>query len=149
MSKLTPEEFREYLKTVRALAEGPFEEMQKEARGHQRVPQNSTTSPSRQLYRYACPKSTADGACPRRRSCRCRRSSPRGPGGMRMHLHYAADLNWRILDDYGKPGAQGRVHGQVPGQDHLHELRADRADRRHRCPTCTPPPSRTRTATTC
>ena len=25
----------------------------------------------------------------------------RGPGGMRMHLHYAADLNWRILDDYG------------------------------------------------
>ena len=24
-----------------------------------------------------------------------------GPGGMRMHLHYAADLNWRILDDYG------------------------------------------------
>ena len=29
-------------------------------------------------------------------------------------------------------GAQGRVHGQVPGQDHLHELRADRADGRHR-----------------
>ena len=25
----------------------------------------------------------------------------RGPGGMRMHLHYAMDLNWRILDDYG------------------------------------------------
>ena len=27
----------------------------------------------------------------------------RGPGGMRMHLHYAMDLNWRILDDYGSP----------------------------------------------
>ena len=25
----------------------------------------------------------------------------RWPGRMRMHLHYAADLNWRILDDYG------------------------------------------------
>ncbi len=25
----------------------------------------------------------------------------RGPGGMRMHMHYASDLNWRILDDYG------------------------------------------------
>ena len=25
----------------------------------------------------------------------------RGPGGMRMHLHYAADMNWRILDDFG------------------------------------------------
>ena len=25
----------------------------------------------------------------------------RGPGGMRMHLHYAADMNWRILNDYG------------------------------------------------
>ena len=22
---------------------------------------------------------------------------------MRMHLHHAADMNWRILDDYGKP----------------------------------------------
>ena len=26
----------------------------------------------------------------------------RGPGGMRMHLHHAADMNWRILEDYGK-----------------------------------------------
>ena len=30
MSKLTPEQFEAYLKKIRALAEGPFEEMQKE-----------------------------------------------------------------------------------------------------------------------
>ena len=39
MSKLTPEEFREYLKTVRALAEGPFEEMQKEVEVTNKFPQ--------------------------------------------------------------------------------------------------------------
>ncbi len=27
----------------------------------------------------------------------------RGPGGMRMHLHHAAGLNWRIMDDFAQP----------------------------------------------
>ena len=74
MSKLTPEEFREYLKTVRALAEGPFEEMQKEVEVTNKFPQEFyDLAIENNLYRYALP---VDGACPRRRSCRCRRSSP-------------------------------------------------------------------------
>ena len=33
----------------------------------------------------------------------------RGPGGMRMHLHHAADMNWRILEDYGTPEIKGQL----------------------------------------
>ena len=74
MSKLTPEEFREYLKTVRALAEGPFEEMQKEVEVTNKFPQEFIDlAIENNLYRL---RSTADGASPRRRSCRSRRSSP-------------------------------------------------------------------------
>ena len=77
MSKLTPEEFREYLKTVRALAEGPFEEMQKEVEVTNKFPQEFIDlAIENNLYRYALPEEYGGGASPRRRSCRSRRSSP-------------------------------------------------------------------------
>ena len=60
MSKLTPEEFREYLKTVRALAEGPFEEMQKEVEVTNKFPQEFyDLAIENNLYRYALPEEIA------------------------------------------------------------------------------------------
>ena len=75
MGKLTDEEFRDFLKTCRELAEGPFEEMQREVEVTNKFPQEFIDL-ARENNLYRCPRSTADGASPRRRSCRCRRSSP-------------------------------------------------------------------------
>ena len=77
MGKLTDEEFRDFLKTCRELAEGPFEEMQREVEVTNKFPQEFIDlARENNLYRYALPEEYGDGACPRRRSCRCRRSSP-------------------------------------------------------------------------
>ncbi|MCB7037787.1 acyl-CoA dehydrogenase family protein [Eggerthella sinensis] len=104
MSKLTPEEFREYLKTVRALAEGPFEEMQKEVEVTNAFPQEFyDLAIENNLYRYALPEEYGGWGLSEKEILQVQEEFSRGPGGMRMHLHYAADLNWRILDDYGKP----------------------------------------------
>ena len=104
MSKLTPEEFREYLKTVRALAEGPFEEMQKEVEVTNKFPQEFyDLAIENNLYRYALPEEYGGWGLSEKEILQVQEEFSRGPGGMRMHLHYAADLNWRILDDYGKP----------------------------------------------
>lgn len=104
MSKLTPEEFREYLKMVRALAEGPFEEMQKEVEVTNKFPQEFyDLAIENNLYRYALPEEYGGWGLSEKEILQVQEEFSRGPGGMRMHLHYAADLNWRILDDYGKP----------------------------------------------
>ena len=104
MSKLTPEEFRAYLKTVRELAEGPFEEMQKEVEVTNKFPQEFIDlAIENNLYRYALPEEYGGWGLSEKEILQVQEEFSRGPGGMRMHLHYAADLNWRILDDYGKP----------------------------------------------
>ena len=104
MSKLSKEEFRDYLKTVRALAEGPFEEMQKEVEVTNKFPQEFIDlCIENNLYRYALPEEYGGWGLSEREILQVQEEFSRGPGGMRMHLHYAADLNWRILDDYGCP----------------------------------------------
>lgn len=76
MGKLTDEEFRDFLKTCRELAEGPFEEMQREVEVTNKFPQEFIDlARENNLYRYALPEQYGGGASPRRRSCRCRRSS--------------------------------------------------------------------------
>ncbi len=102
MGKLTKEEFREYLKTVRALAEGPFEEMQKEVEVTNKFPEEFfDLARKNNLYRYALPEEYGGWGFSEKEILQVQEEFSRGPGGMRMHLHYAADLNWRILDDYG------------------------------------------------
>ncbi len=104
MGKLTKEEFRDYLKTVRELAEGPFEEMQKEVEVTNKFPQEFIDlCIENNLYRYALPEEYGGWGLSEREILQVQEEFSRGPGGMRMHLHYAADLNWRILDDYGCP----------------------------------------------
>lgn len=104
MSKLTKEEFKHYLKTVRELAEGPFEEMQKEVEVTNAFPQEFfDLARENNLYRYALPEEYGGWGFTEKEILQVQEEFSRGPGGMRMHLHYAADLNWRIIEDYGKP----------------------------------------------
>ena len=57
MGKLTDEEFRDFLKTCRELAEGPFEEMQREVEVTNKFPQEFIDlARENNLYRYALPE---------------------------------------------------------------------------------------------
>lgn len=102
MGKLTKEEFRNYLVRVRALAEGPFEDLQKEVEVTNKFPDEFfKLARENDLYRYALPEEYGGWGLSEREILQVQEEFSRGPGGMRMHLHYAADLNWRILHDYG------------------------------------------------
>ena len=77
MGKLTDEEFRDFLKTCRELAEGPFEEMQREVEVTNKFPQEFIDlARENNLYRYALPEQYGGWGFTENSSCRCRRSSP-------------------------------------------------------------------------
>ncbi len=102
MSTLTPQEFDAYLKKIRALAEGPFEEMQKEVEVTNHFPDEFyRLAQEHDLYRCALPEEYGGFGLSELQILQVQEEFSRGPGGMRMHLHYAMDLNWRILDQFG------------------------------------------------
>ena len=104
MSKLSKEQFDAYLQQIRELAEGPFEEMQPEIEVTNVFPEEFyELAKKNDLYRFALPAQYGGWDLSELEILRVQEEFSRGPGGMRMHLHYAADLNWRILDDYGCP----------------------------------------------
>ena len=53
------------------------------------------------LYRCALPEEYGGFGLSELEILRVQEEFSRGPGGMRMHLHYAMDLNWRILYEFG------------------------------------------------
>ena len=102
MSKLTKEQFQAYLKQIRELAEGPLEEIQKEVEVTNKFPQEFyDLAIANDLYRCSLPEEYGGWGLSELEILQVQEEFSRGPGGMRMHLHYAMDLNWRILDDYG------------------------------------------------
>ena len=102
MSTLSTEQFDAYLKQIRELAEGPLEEMQPEIEVTNTFPEKFyEIAKENDLYRFALPAEYGGWDLSELDILRVQEEFSRGPGGMRMHLHYAADLNWRILDDYG------------------------------------------------
>jgi len=102
MAKLNEQEFQAYLKQIRALAEGPFEEIQKEVEVTNKFPQKFfDLSIANDLYRFSLPEEYGGWGMDELQILKVQEEFSRGPGGMRMHLHYAADMNWRILDDFG------------------------------------------------
>lgn len=102
MSTLNEKEFKAYLKQIRELAEGPLEEIQKEVEVTNKFPQEFfDLAIENDLYRYALPTKYGGFGFSEYEILQVQEEFSRGPGGMRMHLHYAADLNWRILDDFG------------------------------------------------
>lgn len=99
---ITNEQFEAYLLEVRDLAEGPFEELQKEVELTNKFPEEFfRIARDNDLYRFALPGRYGGWNLDELEILRVQEEFSRGPGGMRMHLHYAADLNWRILDSYG------------------------------------------------
>ncbi|MCM8710936.1 acyl-CoA/acyl-ACP dehydrogenase [Clostridium sp. SYSU_GA19001] len=102
MAKLNDKEFQAYLKQIRALAEGPFEEIQKEVEVTNKFPQKFfDLAIENNLYRCSLPEKYGGWGLSPLQILQVQEEFSRGPGGMRMHLHYAMDLNWRILDDFG------------------------------------------------
>jgi alkylation response protein AidB-like acyl-CoA dehydrogenase len=109
MSKLTKEEFKAYLKQIRALAEGPLEEIQKEVEKTNKFPQEFyDLARDNDLYRCALPVEYGGYGLNELEILQVQEEFSRGPGGMRMHLHYAMDLNWRILDEFGSKELKDR-----------------------------------------
>ena len=101
-AKITDEQFEAYLKQIRELVEGPFEEIQKEVEVTNTFPEEFyELAKKNDLYRFYLPSEYGGWDLDELEILRVQEEFSRGPGGMRMHLHYAADLNWRILDDYG------------------------------------------------
>ena len=102
MSKLSPQQFKDYLMQIRRLAEGPLEEIQKEVEVTNKFPQEFyDLAIENDLDRCALPEEYGGYGLSELEILQVQEEFSRGPGGMRMHLHYAMDLNWRILDDYG------------------------------------------------
>lgn len=102
MARITEEQFQQYLLQIRALAEGPFEEMQPEIEvTNVFPPEFYELAKENDLYRFALPEEYGGWGLNEQQILQVQEEFSRGPGGIRMHLHYAADLNWRILDDYG------------------------------------------------
>ena len=101
-AKITDEQFEAYLKQIRDLAQGPFEEMQKDIEVTNVFPEEFyELSKANDLYRFYLPSQYGGWDLNELEILRVQEEFSRGPGGMRMHLHHAADMNWRILDDYG------------------------------------------------
>ncbi|PKM73516.1 MAG: acyl-CoA dehydrogenase [Firmicutes bacterium HGW-Firmicutes-16] len=100
--KMTKQEFNNYLLKIRALAEGPFDEMQKEIEVTNTFPAEFyKLAIENDLYRFALPEKYGGFGLSEKQILMVQEEFSRGPGGMRMHLHHAADLDWRILDDFG------------------------------------------------
>ena len=101
--KFTEKQFQDYLKQIRALAEGPFEEIQKEVEVTNKFPKEFfDLAIKNDLYRFYLPEEFGGFGFNELQILMVQEEFSRGPGGMRMHLHHAADMNWRILYDFGK-----------------------------------------------
>ena len=107
---ITDEMFEAYLKQIRELVEGPFEEMQKEIEVTNKFPDEFyELAKENDLYRFYLPVEYGGWNLDELEILRVQEEFSRGPGGMRMHLHHAADMNWRILEDYGTPEIKGQL----------------------------------------
>lgn len=109
-AKITDEQFQAFLEQVRALAEGPFEELQHEVEVSNKFPEEFfQLARENNLYRFALPSKYGGWDLSELEILKVQEEFSRGPGGMRMHLHYAADLNWRIIDEYGTPEIKAQL----------------------------------------
>lgn len=102
MGKLTPQEFQNYLKQIRAMAEGSFEELETEVQKTDVFPKAFfDLVKENDLYRCALPEAYGGWGLSDLELMQVQEEYSRGPGGMRMYLHYAMCMNWRILHDFG------------------------------------------------
>lgn len=109
-TKMSDEDFELYLKQIQHLAENEFDEIQKEVEVTNSFPKEFfRLAIDNDLYRFALPLKYGGFGLSCEQIFRVQERFSRGPGGMRMHLHYAADLNWRIMDEFGQPELKAEV----------------------------------------
>lgn len=97
------EEFQQYLREIRELAEGPFDEMQNKIEVTNVFPEEFyELANEHNLYRFYLPEEYGGWGFTTTQIMKVQEEFSRGPGGMRMHLHHAAGLNWRIMDDFAQ-----------------------------------------------
>ena len=102
MTKITDAEFEAYLKELREFVEGSLEEIQRECEVTNVFPQKFyDLCNEHNLYRVSLPEEYGGWGLSELQILKCQEEFSRGPGGMRMHIHFAQDLNWRPLYDYG------------------------------------------------
>ena len=115
-AKITDEQFEAYLKQIRELVEGPFDEMQKEIEVTNTFPEEFyELAKKNDLYRFYLPSEYGGWDLNELEILRVQEEFSRGPGGMRMHLHHAADMdkfqdktiycNFAITEQNGGTGA--------------------------------------------
>jgi len=118
LGKLNEQEFQAYLKQIRTLTEDKFDVMQKEIEVTNVFPEEFyQLGIKNNLYRAPLPVEYGGWGLSELEILKIQEEFSRGPGGMRMHLHYAMDLNWRPLNDFGNeelraelmPGFQDRT----------------------------------------
>ena len=102
MGTTKPTQFRTYLEEIRAMAEGPFEEMEPEVEETNLFPKQFFEIVKESgIYRCALPEAYGGWGMSDLELVQIQEEYSRGPGGMRMYLHYAMGMNWRILNDFG------------------------------------------------
>ena len=90
---ITDEMFEAYLKQIRELVEGPFEEMQKEIEVTNKFPDEFyELAKENDLYRFYLPAEYGGWNLDELEILRVQEEFSRGPGGMRMHLHHGSSL---------------------------------------------------------
>ncbi|GAF40656.1 butyryl-coa dehydrogenase [Agrilactobacillus composti DSM 18527 = JCM 14202] len=116
--KMTEEQFQNYLIQIKELAEGPFDEMQKEVEVTNTFPKEFfQLAIDNDLYRFALPLKYGGFGLSQKQIFQVQEMFSRGPGGMRMHLHHAADLNWRIMDEFGSEDLKKKVLPKVQDKE--------------------------------
>jgi alkylation response protein AidB-like acyl-CoA dehydrogenase len=110
MGKLSKAEFESYLLKIRELAQGKFDEMQREIEITNVFPEEFyKLATENDLYRCCLPAEYGGWNMSETEIMRIQEEFSRGPGGMRMHLHHAMDLNWRVLYDYGSEALKKEI----------------------------------------
>jgi len=123
---ITDEQFKQYLKEVREMVEGPYTEWQKEIEVTNTFPEKFYQSNiEHNIYRFSLPVEYGGWGLNEKEILQVQEEFSRGPSGMRMHMHYASDLR--------SARNQREVYASLPGQDHLHQLRSHREVWRHWC----------------
>ena len=107
---ITDEQFKAYLKKVRDMVEGPYTEWQKEIEVTNTFPEKFYQSNiDNDIYRYSLPVEYGGWGLSEKEILQVQEEFSRGPSGMRMHMHYASDLNWRILTISASPRSKRSI----------------------------------------
>ncbi|MBA1394579.1 acyl-CoA dehydrogenase, partial [Lactobacillus sp. XV13L] len=99
---MSDEDFANYLKEIRHLAQNEFDRMTNYIEENRKFPKDFfPLAIKHDLYRFALPKQYGGWGLSEKQILQVQEEFSRTQGGIRMHLHHASDMNWRILDNFG------------------------------------------------